>query len=269
MIFKHFQDLQGDIMARMRNAPLVHPPRWQSVDVSDKPHLATYELLNYSFGLDMPTEDLNFYRKAILPNLPWADDHFTKERVGGDPLNPGQEWKNWPYTKSADTHRRGEIFDHSYAERYWPKHAGMTEGGILESDHQPITNQGIRFAYGDLDDLVTILAHEPLTRQAYLPVWFPEDLQACVEHKRVPCSLGYHFIVRENKLHIIYYLRSCDFMRHFRDDIYMTLRLSLWVLDQCRLAAPEMSWSEVKPGSITMHITSFHIFKADHGVIFK
>lgn len=270
MKFEHFQDTVDDILVRMKNAPLVHPPRWQSTDVSDKPWMATYELLNYSFGLNLPTEDLDFYRKGLKPNLPWADDHFFKERVGGDPLNPGQEWRNWPGAKSADTHRRGEIFDHSYAERYWPKYAGKTEGGILDTDFPDFPkHRGIRFDYGDLNDLVTTLANEPLTRQAYLPVWFPEDLQACIEKKRVPCSLGYHFIMRNDELHIIYYLRSCDFVRHFRDDVYMTIRLLLWVLEQCRLTTQDHPWDNVKTGTLTMHMTSLHIFKADYPILFK
>lgn len=274
MKFEHFQDTVEDITARMQNAPLIHPPRWQSIDVSQNPNAATYELLNYSFGLELPTEDLDFYRKAIGPNLPWADDHFKEERVGGDPLNPGKQWRNWPWARSADSHRRaGEKdpqFDHSYAERYWPKYAGRTEGGILETDNPDFPkHRGIRFDYGDLDDLVNVLANEPLTRQAYLPVWFPEDLQACVEKKRVPCSLGYHFIMRGDRLHIIYYLRSCDFMRHFRDDVYMTIRLLLWVLDQCRLTNLENSWDNIKAGTLTMHMTSLHIFKGDYPVLFK
>lgn len=268
MRFSHFRDLEELLRGLFAHAPLVHPPRWQSMDVAANPAAATYELTDFSFQLELPSEKPTFYALAIGPNLPWAEDHFLKERVGGDPLNPGQEWRNWPWSKSADTHRReGEEdpqFDHSYAERYWPKYAGKTKGGILESDFLNLSpHQGIRFQYGDLDDLVTILSREPLTRQAYLPVWFPEDLGATLEGKRVPCSLGYHFMMRENRLNITYYLRSCDAVRHFRDDVYMTIRLLLWVLEQCRLAAPDGPWESVKPGLLTMHITSFHIFKGD------
>lgn len=269
-----FQLIIDDITERMRHAPLIHPPRWQSVDVSKIPGAATFELLNYSLQCELPTEELDYYRNTVKPNLPWADDHFREERVGHDPVNPGRQWRNWPWSGNADTHRRaGEEdpqFDHSYAERYWPKYAGKTPGGILLTDWPSFPpNRGIRFDYGDLDDLVTVLANEPLTRQAFLPVWFPEDLQACIEKKRVPCSLGYHFIMRENRLHIVYYLRSCDFVRHFRDDVYMTIRLLLWVLQQCRLANLDFEWDKILPGTLTMHITSLHIFKGDRLTLFK
>lgn len=263
-----FETIANEIETRLRAAPLIHPTRWQSIDVSHIPEAATYELLNYSFTLPLPTENLDHYRSEIKPNLPWADDHFKKERVGRDPLNPGQEWRNWPWAVAANRHRRpgqeDPIFDHSYAERYWPKYAGRTPGGKLATDYPDFPpHRGIRCDYGDLDDLVNALANEPLTRQAYLPVWFPEDLQAIKEGKRVPCSLGYHFIQRHHKLHGVYYLRSCDFVRHFRDDIYMTVRLLLWVLDQCRLAAPQEEWAETDPGTLTVHITSLHMFRRD------
>lgn len=262
----NFRDITRDIAAKLKMADPVPVSRWQSINAPQP----MPEVLNYSFSIPLLTEDLDYYRELIKPNLPWADRHFLEERVSGDPVNPGQTWKIWPYSTSANTHRReGEIdpqFDHSYAERYWPKHAGVTEGGVLHSDIHP-TAQGIRFPHGDLDDLVTILAHEPTTRQAYLPVWFPEDLGAALQSKRVPCSLGYHFICRNNKLHIIYYLRSCDFVRHFRDDVYLTLRLLLWVLEQCRLAAPENEWDLIEPGTLTMHITSLHCFESDRKVL--
>lgn len=257
-----FNEVAQDISKRLAQAEVVKGTRWQSIK-APQPML---ELLNYSFTYHLPTEDLEFYREQIRPNLPWADRHFLEERVSGDPINPGQTWRIWPYSSSADTHRRaGEEdpqYDHSYAERYWPKSAGTTKGGVLHDDDGPVHN-GIRFPYGDLDDLVTILANEPTTRQAYLPIWFPEDLGAAVQEKRVPCSLGYHFIRRGGKLHIVYYLRSCDFVRHFRDDVYLTLRLQLWVLEQCRLARPEMDWDKVSPGTLTMHITSLHCFQTD------
>ena len=257
-----FNDIARDITERMKRADLVEGTRWQSVK-APQPML---ELLNYSLTYDLPTEDLEFYRDQIRPNLPWADRHFLEERVSGDPINPGQTWRIWPYSQSANTHRReGEVdpqFDHSYAERYWPKSAGITPDGVLHTDHSPV-HRGIRFDYGDLDDLVTILANEPTTRQAYLPIWFPEDLEAAIQGKRVPCSLGYHFICRGGRLHCVYYLRSCDFIRHFRDDVYLTIRLQLWVLEQCRLARPEMDWDNILPGTLTMHITSLHCFSSD------
>lgn len=269
MFATDFEILNINLMREFQDAPVVHAPHWQST-TAPQPMI---ELMNVHIDMDMEGEDLNYYRGAIRPNLPWADNHFEQERVSGQPINPGLTWREWPYALSADKHRReGEKdpqFDHSYAERYWPRFAGLTEGGILEKiPHRSLGMEGVRFPYGDLNDLVGLLAHDPLTRQAYLPVWFPEDLAAANQQKRVPCSLGYHFMMRQDKLNIFYPMRSCDFVRHFRDDVYLTIRLLLWVLQQCREIAPS-AWGHVTPGIFNMHISSLHMFQSDLSYILK
>lgn len=237
---------------RIKYSPLVHPKRWQGIDVSKKPEAAMHEILNYSFSVLV---DPTYLAQDIKPNLPWADDHFA-ERVGGAPLNPGNEWRNWPYALSADKFRtEEEKFTHTYMERYWPKRAGNRNADDI----------GIRYSYGDLNDVIKQLAREPDTRQAYLPVWFPEDTGA--NHGgRVPCTLGYHFLLRNNEFQCTYYLRSCDFVRHFRDDIYLTAKLQLWILDQLKLR--NSYWELVKPGRLNMHIVSLHLFRNDYTSLF-
>jgi thymidylate synthase len=368
----------------------VNTGHWQGVDIKNKPEMLTYEVLNHTVQVPLPhAQDpkyisLDRYRDDIKPNLPWADDHF-EERVCGQPLNPGETWKTWPYNKSADTFRdlddpfiketdwaylaalidgdgcilnRGDgrisividqvdhpfmvrlrdkyligqklrdqninnklsdrtqtrwqisqrdevkwvlshvmkylelkrheavkafdelpdfdrrlvgdkgrepIFNHNYMQRYWPQYAGMSAGGFINDQilgrYGLDPREGIYHRYGDLNDVVELLCKEPYTRQAYLPVFFPEDTGA-VHGGRIPCSLGYHFIRRGDHCHIIYYLRSCDFVRHFRDDIYLTLRLLLWVIEQT--AKRDARWENVMPGIFTMHITSLHLFKNDY-----
>jgi hypothetical protein len=246
------------------DAPVVEAPHWQST----KAPAPMVELLNVSLTLDLghsPT--LSEISQVVRPNLPWADLHFEQERVSGEPINPGETWKVWPYGHSAAKHlREGENiaqYDHSYAERYWPKFAGSTDDGRFGPGKgaRPIMN-GYRFPIGDLNDLVAILVKDPLTRQAYLPVWFPEDLAAARLSKRVPCTLGYHFIMRDDQLHVVYPMRSCDFIRHFRDDVYLTIRLLYWVLWQCQTKNPT-GWGQVRPGTFTMHMTSLHMFTVD------
>lgn len=269
---RSFEQLTDRLKTQFLTAPLVHAPHWQSTTAPDP----MAELFNISFSLDLysvPTrEEL---AAAIHPNLPWADAHFEAERVSGQPINPGETWKIWPYARSAAQHLRdsGEdnvpAYDHSYAERYWPKHAGKSEGGYLTDEirSEGVEPMGIRFPIGDLDDVVKVLVADPLTRQAYLPIWFPEDIAAARLGKRVPCTLGYHLIRRtagngKDYLHLVYPMRSCDFVRHFRDDVYLTILLQLWVLEECRKADPA-GWGQVELGTFRMHITSLHMFKLD------
>lgn len=270
-----FQAVVDHIGEGLLEGRRVEVSTWQALDVRDKPQGATIERTDVSFVTDIP--DTSEQAQAeFKPNLPWAENQF-QERVSGEPLNPGETFREWPwYRGNVEQHKEQGQFSHTYMERYWPKGAG---GDGENGDPRHIHNsqgfkQGIRFAYGDLGDVVNLLAREPTTRQAYLPVFFPEDTGA-VHGERIPCSLGYLFLMRENKLNITYYIRSCDFYRHFRDDVYMTARLCQWVLDQLvpREAIDEETegrdfsgnhpWSTVTPGRLTMHIGSLHVFEGD------
>lgn len=233
------------------NGREVKQTHWQSVDVSKRPEMVAIEVMNLSLTVELPNGDLEHYREDIKPNLPWADDHF-RERLNG-PTNPGKEWKNWPWATSAhnflDTNGQ---FTHTYQERYWPRYPEKQSG---------VVRMGIRYEYGDLADVINHLRDDPLSRQAYFPIWFPEDTG--VRHQgRVPCSLGYHFLMRNNRLNIVYYLRSCDLIRHWADDMYLTVRLLLVVLDALR--SQDKWWDHVVPGEFTCHTTSLHIFKNDY-----
>jgi len=227
----------------------VEVPTWQALDVRDKPQSRTYELSNLTVYLRIPST-VDELQSEYKPNLPWAENQF-RERVSRSPVNPGDTYKEWPWYKgNVEQHKEQGQFSHTYAERYWPKRAGERDDVRL----------GIRFKYGDLNDVVNLLAREPTTRQAYLPVFFPEDTGA-VHGERIPCSLGYLFLMRQTKLNVTYHIRSCDYLRHFRDDIYMTGRLCQWVLE--RLRVHEKSWHLVSPGLLTMHIGSLHVFEGD------
>jgi hypothetical protein len=265
---------------------LVHSARWQGADIASRPEMATHEVTHISFAVNMgemkvPSTcvgaTLGTLQEDIQPNLPWADDHF-EERVCGYPINPGLEWMNWPYGASAATFLddRGK-FNHNYMERYWPKQAGYvysptTTGPAFKNLIDQADGQidlpprrGIMYEYGDLNDVVELLAGDPYTRQAYLPVWFPEDTGG--GSKRAPCTIGYHFLMRDGRLDLNYHIRSCDFVRHFRDDLYLTARLLLWVLDRCR--ERDDRWNDVRPGKFLMQIGSLHVFRNDYQILMK
>lgn len=220
-----------------------------------------YEALNVSFSVYIP--HWAQWVEEIKPNIPWANDHFA-ERVGGQPLNPGEQYKNWPMYKNNpgnDTSRvNNGQFSHTYMERFWPKQAG----GDFECGTE--YNSGIRFELADLNTLMENMKKEPFTRQAYLPIWFPEDGEAVAMGQRVPCTLGYHFMRRGKVIHMVYYIRSCDFLRHFRDDIYLALRLVRYILLTLQ-ANDHEKWHDVSLGTFTMHITSLHIFSKEYNLI--
>lgn len=261
-----FIRLQKDLL---RQRPFL-VGEWQS-QVTD---VSMRELRNVSFSIELPpTEEILAYQTGA--HLPWAEDHF-QERIGGSPLNPAPSEAWWPFAqnKSGDTNSdhksEGKAFSHTYPERMWPKFANPITPLEYEAnkryDHQP--HHGIRFAYGDLDDVIRQLAAAPNTRQAFLPIWFPEDTGA-VHGKRVPCTLGYHFAIRDGKLDITYYMRSTDLLRHFQDDIYLAGRLAQHFVQQINeLRADDhlegrQLFEELRVGELIFHTTNLHIFEGD------
>lgn len=228
---------------------------WQSQDVRDKPEMISKELRHVTFRMPVPNS-MEMLQDEVKPNLPWAEDHFL-ERVSGQPLNPPPSEAWWPFNvKQNEAHKHGEKFSHTYPERMWPKLAEAESRGINGALQPEI--YGIRYDYGDLDDVINLLVRNPQSRQAFLPIWFPEDTGA-VQRQRVPCTLGYHFLIREGKAEIVYYIRSCDMLRHFTDDVYMACRLLQWVVGRLRDHGIAVNASK-----LIMHISSLHIFRGDY-----
>ena len=240
----------------------VHTEKWQGKDIKGDDRFRMIEILNHSFTCRI-SPDVKELQNEISPNIGWADEHF-EERVSGIPYNPPPSHQRWPYAQKNNGEFGGnEKFSHTYPERIWPKWAGNSKDYISNGD----PNKGYRYEYGDFNDVIGLLKKEPFTRQAFLHIWFPEDTGASLGH-RVPCSIGYHFIRRFNNLHVVYYIRSCDFFRHFRDDIYLCARKVLWILDRLRELDPN-EWNDVEPGMLTFHCTSLHCFSSEKRLLSK
>lgn len=221
------------------------------------PEMVSREVCDVTLRFDLYRKSLEGWQQMIEPNLPWAEDHFL-ERISGEPLNPPPSEQWWPYAQQGNAiHKAGEDqkFSHSYPERFWPRIAGDNlEQGIYASGPALIPREGIRFEYGDLSNLINILNKNPRSRQAYLPIWFPEDLWAADDGERVPCTLGYHFLLQaDGHLHMSYYMRSCDLVRFFKDDVYMAGRLLQYVAHE----------TGQTPGQLKLYIANLHAFEGD------
>ena len=229
---------------RMLNGVPIQRSSWQS-QAAPSP---AYEIANLIAEFHVP-DSLAQWSELCQADLPWAEEHF-QERVSGKPLNPPPSYINWPWHSKEEATRfirEGGRFDHTYPERYWPKNP-MGYG----DDQCRIHGED-----GDLDDVARLLRKDPWTRQAYLPVWFPEDTGA-IDGQRVPCSLGYQLIRNGPTLDCNYFLRSCDLTRHYKNDVYLTGRLLQWMVEnvQDKEGLPYA-------GTLTVFITNLHLFTAD------
>lgn len=304
ILSQNWKDIETNLARQLLNGTVIKTEKWQGVS-TPAPML---EKLFAGFQFVIP-ETVEALLKNVSPNTPWAEDHF-QERVAGDPVNPGKEYKNWPYYKndpSNDKFREkitcpvcstvsgllsnpgvdrmgdeitvesfsqipvnpprdcylcngsGTIsqepqFTHTYMERFWA----------------PQDISGIRYKYGNLENVVDLLSREPDTRQAFLPVWFPEDT-GVIHGGRVPCTIGYHFLLRAGHLHCTYTIRSCDFFRHLRDDVYLAARLVQWLIEKAWPKGSESLYplGLVKPGFLVMNIASLHCWESEKFMLEK
>jgi hypothetical protein len=237
-------DSQAHLAKRMiAHGVPVQRTSWQSTQAPSP----AYELANVVLEFSVP-DSICQWKELCNPDLPWAEEHFG-ERVSGKALNPTPSYVRWPWHSTTEAERfirEGGRFDHTYPERYWPRDSARAEDGYLRNE-----------LTGDLEDVVRLLRRDPWTRQAFLPVWFPEDTGA-TQNQRVPCTLGYQFIRNGSTLDCNYFIRSCDLTRHYKNDIYLTGRLLQWMVEniQDREGFPY-------PGTLTVFITNLHLFVLD------
>lgn len=191
------------------------------------------ELLGYSYTI------LNGTDKAAM--IEWARENFVKcditvewaelwfkERISGIPYNPPPSWKLRPNMWEKYLDEEGK-FSYTYCERM--QHFEM---------------------------IVEALQQNPYRRGAYQTIFeSSKDLEALLRGERIPCSLGYHFMVRPSiygdQVKVFYYMRSCDLINHFASDVYIAFRTMEAVAEAL----------DVHPGSLTHTISSLHAYICD------
>ena len=243
MLFIPYPHRRQELVERLLSQSTTSRQSWQSTSAPSP----VYELANVVLEIATVSMSRDHLSALTSPDLPWAEEHF-QERVSGKALNPPPSFIRWPWHSKAEATKffsGGSRFDHTYPERYWPRDAAGAEDGYLR---QELT--------GDLEDVARLLRRDPWTRQAYLPVWFPEDT-GTKQDQRVPCTLGYHFIRNGARLDCNYFLRSCDITRHLHNDLYLTGRLLQWMVEQT--AQEGFPYA----GKLTVFISNLHLFESD------
>ena len=228
------------------NGEIATSKKWQAIDTPDDLH----EIINRYIQMDMP-EGIEELARLSDADMPWSEDHF-QERI--DPNcnhNPGYQYQNWPYykvnTEDNDKKFRKEgetFFSHTYMERFWPDKSLKGTGKM-------------GYQFGNFDDLIARLKDDPGSRQAFYAIWHPQDSNN--DGVRLPCTIGYHFLIRNGKLHMTYLIRSCDIMRHFKNDIYMTIRLAQYVRDEVD--------PKLELGELSMWIGSLHCWNVEKSLL--
>lgn len=212
---------------------VVRPATMQDKYVKGNPDYETKELQNYSYCLLNP-------KSQDIPGVsqPWADLEF-KERVtdpylrapGGELsephfINPGEAWK-----------ARAEV---------WQDY--MHEGKLAYTYNELLWNND------QLTKILNRLKEDPDSRQLWISLWNPnKDPDFLGGVSRVPCSLGYGLQVRDGKLNLHYVMRSCDFVTHFRNDVYLAIKFLEWVAEKTGYPV----------GDFTHTMFSCHVYNKD------
>ena len=228
-IYKDFPEAQNEIRRDLGELGItVHPETMQDLYVADNDAFETKELWNYDYSVLDPDFD-----KIEGVHKEWVQTEWEDRVAGG--LNPGRAWRTreevWRQFLEGDTDRHPK-FAYTYSDRMGGHH---------------------------IERIIEELKEHPNSRQLWLPVWDRNtDERRRGGKRRVPCSLGYQLMYRENRLHITYVMRSCDFATHYANDVALASALLHYVAKRC----------DLEVGTFTHFIGSLHVYKKDLGYVF-
>jgi thymidylate synthase len=205
---------------------LVHTKSYQNKDISHDDEYSTKELQNYIYQVTNP------YLDDLPASKPWVELEFM-ERISSLPVNPGTAYLTRKDVWNEFLNKEGK-FDYTYNERL---HYGK---------------------FSQITQAIDTLKKDPMSRQAYISIWDKYDLADSGGYFRIPCSLGYQFQIRRDKLNITYLQRSSDYVTHFTNDIYLAVKLQGFIANELRVAV----------GTYTHWIGSLHAFKKDLSDVF-
>ena len=194
----------------------------QDKNVEGDENFKTVELNGYSYKLVGYNNMKKMLNHFDLP-LAWVEKEFI-ERISPELINPGEAYKE--------------------REKYW-------EPFLHNEEFEYTYNERIR---DQIPYVISELYKFPNTRQAVITIYDQhKDMRNFGGKARVPCSMYYQFFLRNNQLHMMYTMRSCDFLKHFPTDVLLAVKLNECIARKL----------EVEVGTFTHFIGSLHAFYVD------
>ena len=238
-IFDNCHDMILEMDRELKLSGITTPVKhYQNIELKGDDQL-TKELIGVNFIILHPLEGhVGMFTEVFGERQVGCITRYCEQelidRTSPFPLNPGNSWKIredlWQKLMSRD--REGK-FDYTYSER-------------IANNHQ-------------LYNVVETLKEDPNSRRAMVMIFEPEDtLKSKGASTRIPCSISYQFLIRNDKLMVLYYIRSNDYYKHFPIDIVMTSLLQEWVRNELLGTYPDL-----KLGSLNYFAGSLHAYKED------
>lgn len=258
-IFENCYELVSEIRRDVYEmGAIVKPKSMQNKKIEGDIDYETKEILNYSYCLQtLDKEEKLFIDES---SREWVREELL-ERVNPAGVNPGKAWEIRKSVWEEYLVKEGFmpddddelVFDYSYGERMNMIADAPWKGQKKEN----LTN---------LQRVIKRLSEDPDTRQAILAIWDArKDTSRIGGIRRVPCSIYYQFIIRDNMVHIIYNQRSCDVVTHFGNDVWLAWNLCSYVVEVLR----EECGLDVKHGYLYHNIASLHSYRKDWPILKK
>jgi hypothetical protein len=135
----------------------------------------------------------------------------------------------------------------SFLQRYIPSAASFSDDGLVWPGAY-----GPRICAG-IGAIIEILASDPETRRAYLPINYPTDLTRLKSSRDIPCNVGIQFYRSGQYLNLVRFCRSNDLIygyaiNHFEFSVLLAVVAA---------ALP----GGVIPGAYINHVTSLHVYE--------
>lgn len=186
------------------------------------------------------------YRDMVREKLGEANWNFLKAEFQ-EWINPNaragkaceEDPETWDKFRTENGH-----FSYTYTERFHLIDNGQERG-------QQQTDQ--------FSNAIEALKKDPNTRQAFIGIWSPYFDSRAINLEgpdgRVPCTIGYHLLIRDGKLYMIYIMRSLCVSWNLWNDLYLVTNLYDYLLSRLQNEGVEVSF-----GDITLQVGSLHKF---------
>lgn len=195
----------------------------------------TKEIVGVNFCISKPLlkrkEMLEFFFKEDADRIEQYCIQEFKDRISPTPLNPGESYKVrqdlWQTLKSNtdDT-----VFDYTYSERLFDKWTHIIDA-FKDDKH---------------------------TRQAVMQVFSHSDTAKHDGFTRIPCSLSYQFLIRNDQMHCIYTMRSSAYFQHLGVDIWLAAESIKYLVEQLKPLYPDL-----ETGKLYYQAGSLHAYNWD------
>lgn len=216
----------------------VKPKSYQNKDIEGNEDFITKELICEQYCLTkLPDPECLF---VFNDTREWAEAELLERLCPiTTSINPGSAWLMRKEVWEEFLNSEGQ-FDYTYHDRI----------------NQDISNT--KGTWSIIDRVIFELKRNPDTRQAIIPIFRAQDVAGIGGEFRIPCSMYYDFLIRENakgekQLNICYHQRSSDFVTHFGNDVYLAWKLMEYIAGIL----------EIKPGYLFHTLDSIHSYKKD------